>query len=101
MAPRGERWRPALLALAVVAVYAASLRGGFLNYDDGWLVGENPVLQRPAMSALGAVWTARDLETRLALGAEYLPVRDTVAWAELRLFGPWAPGLRTGQLALY
>src|SRR5213595_2684028 len=93
--------RPALLTLALLAAYAVSLRGGFLNYDDGWLVADNPVLGRADAGALGAIWLGRDLDTRLALGAEYLPVRDTVSWIELRLFGPSAPALRLMLLALY
>src|SRR5205085_8020311 len=35
------------------------------------------------------------------LGAEYLPVRDTLVWLELRLFGPSAFALRAVSLLLY
>src|SRR5256885_15892340 len=43
MSDAQRRALPALgLAVAVVAVYALSLRGGFLNYDDDWLVPHHP-----------------------------------------------------------
>jgi hypothetical protein len=92
--------RPALLlAFAVVAVYALSLRGGFLNYDDDWLIRDNPVFGRPG--GLRAIWTDVGSETRHQLGAEYLPVRDTLMWLQVRLFGPSPRALRAVSLALY
>jgi tetratricopeptide (TPR) repeat protein len=98
---RTRRWMPALLAAAVVVVYLPSLGGGFLNYDDDWLVEQNPVLRDPSAGALGKVWGDFDQETRLALGAEYLPVRDTFVWLELRAFGANAPPMRVLGLLLF
>jgi protein O-mannosyl-transferase len=83
----------------VVAVYAFSLRGGFLNYDDDWLIRDNPVFRRA--DALRAIWTDLGAETRHRLGAEYLPVRDTLMWLEVRLVGQSPRALRAFGLALY
>jgi protein O-mannosyl-transferase len=97
--PRLGRLLPVLLALAILATYALSLRGGFLNYDDDWLTRDNPVFKQPG--ALRTIWTDLSAETRHQLGAEYLPVRDTLVWLELRLFGPSAFALRAVSLLLY
>jgi tetratricopeptide (TPR) repeat protein len=97
-----RRWlAPLALALAVAAVYASSLRGGFLNYDDDWLIQNNPVLARRDPGALRAIWTDLGSATRHQLGAEYLPVRDTVMWLEVRLFGLSPHALRAVSLLLY
>ncbi|MCC7538673.1 MAG: hypothetical protein IT379_20780, partial [Deltaproteobacteria bacterium] len=45
------------LAAAVVVSYAGSLSGGFLNYDDDWLIERNPVLADPSPAALATIWT--------------------------------------------
>lgn len=100
----GQRWRslaPYLLALAVLLAYLPSLSGGFLNWDDPWLIRDNRVLADPSPAALGRIWRDFSVETRLALGAEYLPVRDTELWLEARLFGLSPGGLRASALALY
>jgi tetratricopeptide (TPR) repeat protein len=97
----GEGARRVALALAVIAVYAASLRGGFLNYDDDWLIENNPILQRPAGQALPAIWFDLSPPTRQALGAEYLPVRDTFMWLEVRVLGTRSHLLRAVSLLLF
>lgn len=106
----------AALAAAVVASYAGSLDAGFLNYDDDWLIERNWILggaadpaldsperseSRSALSILGTIWGDRSRETRLTLGAEYLPIRDTVVWLQLTAFGPNAPAMRVVSLLLY
>jgi hypothetical protein len=89
----------AAFAVAILAVYALSLGGGFLNYDDDWLIRDNFTLHQPG--ALRAIWTGFSAYTRHQLGAEYLPVRDTLVWLELRAFGDWAGALRAVSLLLY
>ncbi|MCL4749395.1 MAG: tetratricopeptide repeat protein [Myxococcales bacterium] len=99
-----RRWQslaPYLLALAVLLAYLPSLSGGFLNWDDPWLIRDNRVLADPSPSALGRIWRDFSPETRLELGAEYLPVRDTELWLEARLFGLSPGGLRASALALF
>lgn len=93
--------RAALLGLAVVAVYAASVGGEFLNYDDDWLIARNPVLDYGPGRALAAILFDFSHESRMALGAEYLPLRDLSIWLDVAVFGRWAPGLRASQLLLY
>jgi tetratricopeptide (TPR) repeat protein len=100
--PAVPPWLPPLvLALAVVAVYAPSLSGGFLNYDDDWLIENNPIVRRTDLGALRPIWTDLGPETRQRLGAEYLPVRDTLMWFEVRLFGLSPHALRAVSLLLY
>lgn len=98
---RRGAWLAALLALVVVGAYAISLRGGYLNYDDDWLLENNRVLARPDLGALRAIWTDLSDPGRMALGAEYLPVRDTVEWLEARAFGLDPHLLRAVSLAFY
>lgn len=93
--------RPFALALTTIAVYASSVGGGFLNYDDDWLIRDNPVLSYPAGRALHAIFLDLSPDNRLKLGAEYLPLRDLSAWLEVSLFGRWAQGMRAVQLVIY
>jgi tetratricopeptide (TPR) repeat protein len=90
-----------LYVAAIVAAYAVSLGGGFLNYDDDWLIRDNPILRRADAGALRAIWTDLGPTTRQQLGAEYLPVRDTLVWLEVRLFGFTPQALRAVSLLLY
>ena len=95
------RLSPVLLAVSVLIVYLPSLPGGYLNWDDPWLIENNPLLQRPTFASLSAVWADFSMKTRLSLGAEYLPVRDTSLWLESRLFGLHPQALRITNLAIY
>ncbi|MBK7581565.1 MAG: tetratricopeptide repeat protein [Myxococcales bacterium] len=92
---------PYLLGLAVVLAYLPSLGGGFLTWDDPWLIRDNPVLRSASPDALPRIWTDFSRETRLELGAEWLPVRDTELWLEARFFGLDPRLLRATGLALY
>jgi hypothetical protein len=94
-------WSLPALLLAVTAVYAAVLPAGLLNYDDAWLITTSPFLRAPTLAELGRAWTLFDLDTRLVLGAEYLPVRDTAAWLLARVFGVSGPVFHLAQLGLY
>jgi tetratricopeptide (TPR) repeat protein len=96
-----EHHLPFLLAFTLLAAYGLSLRGGFLNYDDDWLIRDNPILQPAHPHPLRTIWTDLSADTRHTLGAEYLPVRDTFVWLETRAFGFSAPALRTLSLLLF
>lgn len=110
MNPRGEtpwrrlaavHWPLALILLTTVVVYLPSLAGPLLGYDDDWLVTRNTILHDPSLGALGRIWLDLSRPTRLVLGAEYLPLRDTNLWLEARLWGLDPGPLRLSQLALY
>lgn len=93
-------WPFAVAALVCVA-YLPSVPGGWLGYDDDWLVRDNEVLSAGSPSALGTVWIALDRESRLALGAEYLPVRDMWVWTFRGLLQLGPSPLRALLLATY
>ncbi len=92
---------PALLALAVVFAFLPSLSGGYLNWDDPWLVQNNALIARGDAGALEVIWTDLGFRARIALGAEYLPVRDTVLWLEVHSFASSPQLLRVSQLLAY
>jgi protein O-mannosyl-transferase len=98
---RLERFAPLLLVTVTALAYLPSLSGGWLNWDDPWLIRDNPLLARSDLGALAAIWTDLSKPTRLLLGAEYLPIRDTELWLEARLFGLSPGPLRATNLALY
>lgn len=91
---------PLLLVVAVVVCYAPSL-GGYLNWDDPWLIEQNPVLEARLTEALRRIWTDFGLDNRLALGAEFLPLRDMSMWLDVQLFGRAPQAMRLMQLGLY
>lgn len=94
-------WPLALTLLATCLVYLPSLGGPLLGYDDDWLITRNTILHDPSLDALARIWLDLSGPTRLVLGAEYLPVRDTNLWLEARLWGLDAGSLRLSQLGLY
>ncbi len=100
-AGRLSRAAPWLLALVVAATYAPSLSGGFLSYDDPWLIRQSPLLRRADAGALAAIWTDLRHDTRMGLGAEYLPVRDTLQWIEARVHDLHPQVMRALSLVLY
>jgi hypothetical protein len=89
------------LGLLVVWLYLPSLSGDFLPYDDDWLITNNTRFELPLTQALRAFFLDLSLETRLALGAEYLPLRDLSHYIEVSLFGKRVFGMRVVQLSLY
>jgi protein O-mannosyl-transferase len=102
-AERAQRpWLGLLLLVgAVLVVYAPSLRGGFLDYDDPWLIDQNPVLREPSLAHLALIWSDFSRAGRLSLGAEYLPVRDTSVWLESLFHGLEPHVMRCVSLACY
>jgi tetratricopeptide (TPR) repeat protein len=99
------RWRwlssPWLIAVVVVLVYAPASTGGWLGFDDDWLVRDNELLNQRSPEVVGSIFGAFDRDTRLVLGAEYLPVRDLVTWVARAWLGLDAFGLRVLMLGLY
>jgi tetratricopeptide (TPR) repeat protein len=52
-------WRALVWTLMIVlAVHARSLWGGFLVYDDGAHLSNNPLFQQPGLHTLARVWSA-------------------------------------------
>lgn len=96
-----DRFGVALVCVIVVVLYLPSLAGDFLPYDDDWLIRENPWFDAPPRAALNAFFFDLTRETRLTLGAEYLPLRDFSHYVEVSAFGRSAFGMRLVQLALY
>ena len=94
---RASRWGGVALTASLVATYAASLGGGFLNYDDPWLIEANPWLRAGLGDALTAFFFDLRPRTRLQLGAEYLPLRDLSMWLDVALFGLRPQAMRAVQ----
>jgi protein O-mannosyl-transferase len=90
-----------MLAVAVALTFAPALTAGFLGYDDDWLVQHNPVLSRGDLGALGPIFGRFDLEGRLELGGEFLPVRDVVVWLLWGVLKLPVEALHAAQLGLY
>jgi len=90
-----------LIALLVAVTYLPSWSGGYLVYDDDWLVEENPILRLPFAEAAAKIVFDLTHEARLRLGAEYLPVRDLSYLFDVQVLGLGAPGMRLEQVLLY
>lgn len=88
------------VASCLLLVYAPSFFGGFLNWDDPWLVVNNPVLPR-GLGALQTIWLDFTPQTRFRLGAEYLPFRDLSWWLEHKLHGLDPHALRLSNCLIY
>ena len=91
----------AALVVFIAIAYGPSLSHEWLGYDDDWLVRDNPVMRDPSLGALHAIVADFSVPTRLALGAEYLPVRDLSVWLEVRAFGIAPLPMRALSLVLY
>lgn len=98
---RFDEWLPLALCVCLLAAYAPSLGGGFLAWDDPWLIVENAVLRQDVSRAMSHIWLDWSRDTRFALGAEYLPIRDTSLWLEARLWGLDPRPLRLSNWAIY
>jgi len=87
----------AVVVAAALAAFAAALAGGFVNWDDEWLILNNPFLR--GTRHLGDVLDP--FSDRNLLGAEYLPVRDLSNMLDFRLFGLEPAGYRLGNWLLH
>lgn len=74
------QYRPALGAIALLIlgalVFSPALGAGYLGYDDHWLIRDNSALGALSLKSLRAIFVDLSFENRIALGAEYLPIRD-------------------------
>lgn len=70
------RWGVLSLFFLTVLVYSPALGAGYLGYDDHWLIRDNTLLGEASAETLRAIFLDLRFDTRIALGAEYLPVRD-------------------------
>ena len=75
-----------LLALFGIVVWSQSLHDSYVDFDTPWMVVDNPVLGQDGAQGLADILWAMDFGTRMALGAEYLPVRDLSVWLDLKLW---------------
>lgn len=85
-------WLGAAAILAAVAfVYAPSVRGGWL-WDDDREISANPALRAP--DAPANFWVRPE-------GTDFFPLKDTVEWAEWKLWGDRPAGYRAVTVALH
>ena len=81
--------------VAVVALYAPALGRGLVNFDDPWLLADHSRI------SLHAIFFDLGRDTRFALGAEYLPVRDVSIALDHALWGHWYGGYHLTNLVVY
>ena len=84
-----SRWvvSPAWCGLIGILLHVQTLSFGLVNYDDAWLVQGNTALQDLSWPGVRRIWLDLSPETRLRLGAEYLPVRDMIMALDFALHG--------------
>jgi protein O-mannosyl-transferase len=88
------------VALALV-VYAPTLGYGLVGYDDTWLIKDNWIVQEPSWGSLRTIFFELDVEKRLTLAPEYLPIRDMSVMLDYWVWHGWYPGFHLTNLALY
>lgn len=94
-------WRPLLLLGLLLVTWAPTVHGGAVNYDDPWLILENPMLRPGDPAVLPAIWTDLSAGARLTLGTELLPVRDSSVLLDFALWGDDLRGHHAQNLAWY
>ena len=83
-----------LVAVLATAIYARTLAGGFLNWDDPDYVLANDELRLPIPSAISSIFTT-------FLTANYNPLQRLIYLVEWRIFGEHAFALRLTNLLLH
>lgn len=100
-----DRWwhrlHPAWVCVVGLVIYAPTIRFGFVDYDDPWVVRDNTLLHTLSLESLHKVFLDFSFEQRLRLGAEYLPVRDLSVMLDYALFGDWIGGHHLTHVLLY
>jgi len=90
-----------MVGLAALVLYAPTWGYGTLNYDDAWLVRNNPLLSDFSLSTFHAIFFDLSRETRFILGSEYLPMRDLSIALDYAIFGPHFGAFHVTQTILY
>lgn len=98
---KANRCFPLIFVAGTVLAYAPVFGADFLNYDDPWLFQRNPMLEPTSWDTPRRAFLDFSRETRLALGAEYLPLRDLLVWVETRVWGLSAAPMHLVSLGLY
>jgi len=88
------------VALAVL-LYAPTLGYALVGYDDTWLLQDNWIVQTPSWHSLRTIFFELDVERRLSLAPEYLPVRDLSVMLDYAIWGDWYVGFHLTNIALY
>ena len=96
-----DRWHPAWVGVLAFALYAPTIRYGYVAYDDPWLLRDNHLLREPSLDAIWRILTDFSWEQRHRLGAEYLPLRDLSVMLDYAIYGDWVGGLHLTQVVLY
>jgi Flp pilus assembly protein TadD len=96
LADQIEKWMTGargILSILVLTLCAwlPTLHGEVMSVDSIWLIRDNPILngsnETSAIDLIHTILFDLSLDTRLVLGAEYLPIRDLSVWLDLTLFG--------------
>jgi tetratricopeptide (TPR) repeat protein len=98
------RWQqvlPWVIALLLLLVYFPALSGGFLVWDDPWLVDQTSRFSRTTSHDVQTIFTDFSLATRVSLGSEYLPLRDLSYAIEAATIGLQPARMRVDNLIIY
>jgi hypothetical protein len=101
MDSKGARARFWFTLIAVALAYLPSLQGGFIPFDDDWMVQNNEFYQQIHPGSFQQIWLDLSQKTRLLLGAEYLPLRDTTVLIDIWMFGFVPQAMRAMNLGWY
>jgi tetratricopeptide (TPR) repeat protein len=89
------------LFLWVFFLFATTLTSGFLKYDDWWIVRHERMESWLTPAGVGETFLDFSRQTRMAHGAEYLPLRDLSAAIQNSLFGENPLGYRVVAVTLF
>lgn len=91
-----------VLALALAAaLYAPTLGRSLVSYDDPWLIRDNWIVQNASLHSIHTIFFDLGRDTRVVLGAEYLPVRDLSLMLDSTIWGNAYAGFHLTNLVLY